>query len=301
MLLIIDIMKSGIIAVIGRPNVGKSTLLNRLIGEKLTIVSPRPQTTWQRLHGILTTEDAQFVFIDTPGLETDKNSQFISALKKTTLSAVNDADIILHIVEPFIADKEKYIIDELKKLKDKPKMLLINKIDLKKDKQILLPVTDWYADLAMYSDIIPISAITGDGIDILLHELKKYLPTEGMLYSEDTITDKYEKELAAEIIREKMFYSTRDEVPYSAVCVVDRFDESQRDRIIRIYATIYVEKASQRGIVIGSHGSMIKKIGTSARIDMEKLLGTKVYLELYVKVRKNWKKDKTFLKEIGLK
>lgn len=294
-------MKSGIIAVIGRPNVGKSTLLNRLIGEKLSIVSPRPQTTWHRLHGILTTGDAQFVFIDTPGLETEKNSSFLSALKKTALSAMNDADIILHIVEPEVTEKEGPLLRELRKLPDKPRLLLINKIDMKKNKQILLPVTEWYANQSLYAGIVPASARTGDGIDLLLGELKRYLPTEGMLYSEDTITDKYERELAAEIIREKMFYATREEIPYAAVCVVDRFDESQRDSIIRIYATIYVEKASQKGIVIGNQGTMIKKIGTSARMDLEKLLGTRVYLELYVKVRKNWKKDKVFLKEIGLK
>jgi GTP-binding protein Era len=293
-------MKSGVIAVIGRPNVGKSTLLNKLIGEKLTIVSPKPQTTWQRLHGILTTEDAQFVFIDTPGLETGRSSQFISVLKRITLSAMNDADVILHIVEPFITDKEHSIVEELKKINEKPKIVLINKIDLKKDKNPLLPVIERYADIALYNDIIPASAITGEGIDVLLRELKKYLPNDGMLYSEDTITDKYEKELVAEIVREKLFLFTRDEIPYSVACVVDKFDETQREKIIRIYVTIYVEKSSQKGILIGSGGSMLKRIGTSARIDMEKLLGTKVYLELYVKVKENWKKDRHFLREIGM-
>lgn len=293
-------MKSGVIAVIGRPNVGKSTLLNKLIGEKLTIVSPKPQTTWQRLHGILTTEDAQFVFIDTPGLETERSSRFISVLKKITLSAMNDADVILHIVEPFITGKEHSIVEELKKIRNKPKIVLINKIDLKKDKNPLLPVIARYADAALYNDIIPASAITGEGIDVLLRELKKYLPNDGMLYSEDTITDKYERELVAEIVREKLFLFTREEIPYSVACVVDKFDETQREKIIRIYATIYVEKSSQKGILIGSGGSMLKKIGTSARMDMEKLLGTKVYLELYVKVKENWKKDKHFLAEIGM-
>ncbi len=293
-------MKSGVIAVIGRPNVGKSTLLNKLIGEKLTIVSPKPQTTWQRLHGILTTEDAQFVFIDTPGLETERSSPFISVLKKITLSAMNDADVILHIVEPFITDKEHTIEEELKKIREKPKIVLINKIDLKKDKNPILPVIERYANTALYNDIIPASAITGEGIDVLLRELKKYLPNEGMLYSEDTITDKYERELVAEIVREKLFLFTREEIPYSVACVVDKFDETQREKIIRIYVTIYVEKSSQKGILIGSGGSMLKKIGTSARLDMEKLLDTKVYLELYVKVKENWKKDKHFLKEIGM-
>ncbi len=293
-------MKSGIIAVIGRPNVGKSTLLNKLLKEKLAIVSPKPQTTWQRLHGILTTKDAQIVFIDTPGMETERTSPFISSLKRTTLSAINDADAILHIVEPEITQKETAIIKEIEKVKDKPKVLLINKIDIKKDKRLLLPVVNWYAGMAVYSAIIPASAKNGDGLDILLEELKKHLTTEGMLYSEDMITDKYEKELVAELIREKLFYFTKDEVPYSSACMVDKFDESERDRIIRIYATIFVEKPSQKGILIGSHGSMMKKIGTSARIDIERLLGTKVYLELYVKVKEGWKKDKNFLNEIGL-
>ncbi|MGB9735836.1 MAG: GTPase Era [bacterium] len=293
-------MKSGLIAVIGRPNVGKSTLLNRLVGEKLSIISPKPQTTWQRLHGILTTEDAQFVFIDTPGLETDKNSNFISILKKISITAMNDADVIAHIVEPIITDREEAIQKELKKILQKPKVLIINKIDLKKDKRLLLPVIEHYAKTGLYNDIIPLSAITGDGVDTLLKELKKYLPNDGMLYSNDTITDKYEKELVAEIIREKLFYFTREEIPYSSACVVDRFDETQRDRIVKIYATIYVEKMSQKGILIGANGSMLKRIGTSARKDIERLLGTKVYLSLYVKVMKNWKKDKQFLKEIGL-
>ncbi len=293
-------MKSGVIAVIGRPNVGKSTLLNKLIGEKLTIVSPKPQTTWQRLHGVLTTQDAQFVFIDTPGLETERSSPFISVLKKITLSAMNDADVIVHIVEPFITDREQSIEEELGKIHDKPKMVLINKIDLKKDKNLLLPVIGSYADKTVYGAIIPVSAITGEGVDVFLKELKQYLPNDGMLYNEDTITDKYEKELVAEIVREKLFNFTREEIPYSVACVVDKFDETQRERIIRIYVTIYVEKTSQKGILIGAGGSMLKKIGTSARMDMEKLLGTKVYLELYVKVKEDWKKDKRFLREIGL-
>ena len=293
-------MKSGVIAVIGRPNVGKSTLLNKLIGEKLTIVSPKPQTTWQRLHGVLTTQDAQFVFIDTPGLETERSSPFISVLKKITLSAMNDADVIVHIVEPFITDRERSIEEELGKIHDKPKMVLINKIDLKKDKNLLLPVIGSYADKTVYGAIIPVSAITGEGVDVFLKELKQYLPNDGMLYNEDTITDKYEKELVAEIVREKLFNFTREEIPYSVACVVDKFDETQRERIIRIYVTIYVEKTSQKGILIGAGGSMLKKIGTSARMDMEKLLGTKVYLELYVKVKEDWKKDKRFLREIGL-
>ncbi len=293
-------MKSGVIAVIGRPNVGKSTLLNKLIGEKLTIVSPKPQTTWQRLHGVLTTQDAQFVFIDTPGLETERSSPFISVLKKITLSAMNDADVIVHIVEPFITDRERSIEEELGKIHDKPKMVLINKIDLKKDKNLLLPVIGSYADKTVYGAIIPVSAVTGEGVDVFLKELKQYLPNDGMLYNEDTITDKYEKELVAEIVREKLFNFTREEIPYSVACVVDKFDETQRERIIRIYVTIYVEKTSQKGILIGAGGSMLKKIGTSARMDMEKLLGTKVYLELYVKVKEDWKKDKRFLREIGL-
>jgi GTP-binding protein Era len=293
-------MKSGIIAVIGRPNVGKSTLLNRLVGEKLTIVSPKPQTTWQRLHGILTTDDAQFVFIDTPGLETEKKSSFISILKKITVSAMNDADIILHLVEPFLTDKEQPVIKELEALKQKPKLLFINKIDLKKDKRLILPVIEYYAKTGIYNEIIPASALSGEGVDILLKQLERYLPNEGMLYSDDIITDKYEKELVSEIVREKVFYYTRDEIPYAVACVVDKFDETQRDKIIRIYITIYVEKYSQKGILIGSKGSMLKKIGTAARKDMEDLLGTKVYLELHVKVKEDWKKDKRFLKEIGL-
>ena len=233
-------------------------------------------------------------------METERSSPFISVLKKITLSAMNDADVIVHIVEPFITDREQSIEEELGKIQDKPKMVLINKIDLKKDKNILLPVIGSYADKAVYSAIIPVSAVTGEGVDVFLKELKQYLPNDGMLYNEDTITDKYEKELVAEIVREKLFYFTREEIPYSVACVVDKFDETQRERIIRIYVTIYVEKTSQKGILIGAGGSMLKKIGTSARMDMEKLLGTKVYLELYVKVKEDWKKDKRFLREIGL-
>ncbi|MCL4558276.1 MAG: GTPase Era [Deltaproteobacteria bacterium] len=293
-------MKSGLIAVIGRPNVGKSTLLNRLINEKLAIVSPKPQTTWQRLHGILTTGDTQFVFIDTPGIETERTSGFIASLKKIAVSAMDDADVAYTTLFRSITQKELALVRELKRFGDKPRVLLVNKTDTKKDKRLLLPVVKWYADLAVYSAILPASARTGDGIDALLAELKKHMPTDGMLYGKDMITDRYERELAAELIREKLFHFTKEEVPYSSVCTIDRFDESERDRIIRIYATVFVEKPSQKGIVIGASGSMIKKIGTSARLDIERLLGTKVYLELHVKVKEGWKKDRGFLREMGL-
>ncbi len=294
-------MRSVIIAVIGRPNVGKSTLLNRLIGEKLSIVSRRPQTTWQRLNVIVTTEDAQFVFIDTPGLDHSRTSDFISLLSRLSISAMGDAHVLMHIVEPRVDERETSMIKEIGKFKNKTKLLLINKIDLLKNKQLLLPVINRYAGMKIYNDILPVSAKIGDGMDELLSVLKKYTTVDGLLYTEDTITDKYEKELVAEIVREKLFLLTGEEIPYASACTVEKFDESERDKIIRIHAMIYVEKNSQKGIVIGNKGSMIKRIGTAARLDLEQLLGTKVYLELYVKVKPGWKKDQLFLEEIGLK
>ncbi|MEO0145562.1 MAG: GTPase Era [candidate division WOR-3 bacterium] len=290
-------MKVGFVAVIGKPNVGKTTLINRLVGTKLGAVSPKPQTTRQRILGVLTTREFQIGFLDTPGVLERKINLLHVAMDKESWSTVDQADLVLMITEPGRPDnRDLLIIDRLRGLK-KPVLLAINKID-RVPKDSLLPLIDEYSKLMEFMEIIPISAERGDGLDVLLKELLEYLPEGEPLYPEDELSDRDLRFFAGEIIREKIFLRLREELPYSSAVEIEDFKEEEG--IARILAIIYVERESQKPIVLGKGGRTIKEIGTLAREELEYLLGKRVYLELRVKVRPGWRKDKDFLKGLGL-
>jgi GTP-binding protein Era len=294
--------KSGFVAIIGRPNVGKSTLLNAILGEKIAIVSKKPQTTRNKIRGIKNMENAQIIFLDTPGIHTAKG-YLNKFMVKEALSALEDVDCIIYMVEATreVIEEELFIIENFKKVApdgQPPIILGINKTDMA-EKNKLLPLIDQYSRLYAFKEVIPLSAAKGEGVDELLKLIIQLLPEGPKYFPEDILTDLPERFVAAEIVREKVFEFTKQEIPYSTAVVVERFKENPQKKLISISATINVERDSQKGIIIGKKGSMLKQIGTSARIDIEKLLGTKVYLELFVKVQKDWTKDKRMLKEFG--
>ena len=294
--------KSGFVAIIGRPNVGKSTLLNAILGEKIAIVSKKPQTTRNKIRGIKNIENAQIIFLDTPGIHTAKG-YLNKFMVKEALSALEDVDCIIYMVEAAreVIEEELFIIENLKKVApdgQPPIILCINKTDMA-EKNKLLPLIDQYSRLYAFKEIIPLSAAKGEGVDELLKLIIQLLPEGPKYFPEDILTDLPERFVAAEIVREKVFEFTKQEIPYSTAVVVDRFKENPQKKLVSISATINVERDSQKGIIIGKKGSMLKQIGTRARIDIERLLGTKVFLELFVKVQKDWTKDKKMLKEFG--
>jgi len=298
--------KSGFVAIIGRPNVGKSTLLNAILGEKIAIVSEKPQTTRNRIRGIKNTKNCQIIFLDTPGIHEAKGylNEF---MVKEALSALEDVDVIIYLVEAIKKIKdEEFIIQNLKKVKC-PVILGINKVDIVR-KDNILPLIDEYSKAFPFKEIIPLSAMKGVGIDELLKIVIELLPEGPKYFPEDILTDQAERFIVAEIIREKVFELTRQEIPYSTAVVVEKFKENPKKKpvpagikqgIVSISATINVERDSQKGIIIGKGGTMLKEIGTRARMDIERLLGTKVFLELFVRVQKDWTKDKRALKEFG--
>jgi len=294
--------QSGFVAIIGRPNVGKSTLLNAILGEKIAIVSKKPQTTRNKIRGIKNMENAQIIFLDTPGIHTAKG-YLNKFMVKEALSALEDVDCIIYMVEAAreVIEEELFIIENFKKVApdgQPPVILCINKTDMA-EKNKLLPLIDQYSRLYAFKEIIPLSAAKGEGVDELLKLIIQLLPEGPKYFPEDILTDLPERFVAAEIVREKVFEFTKQEIPYSTAVVVDRFKENPQKKLVSISATINVERDSQKGIIIGKKGSMLKQIGTSARIDIERLLGTKVFLELFVKVQKDWTKDKKMLKEFG--
>ncbi len=289
--------KSGFVAIIGRPNAGKSTLLNAILGEKIAIVSQKPQTTRNRIRGIKNSENAQIIFLDTPGIH-DAKGYLNEFMVREALSALEDVDIVVYLVEAGKkTEEEHFIIENLKNIKC-PVILGINKVDTVQ-KDILLPLIDEYSRLYRFKEIIPLCAVKGEGTGELVRLIIELLPEGPKYFSEDILTDQPERFIAAEIIREKVFLLTKQEIPYSTAVVVERFKENPKKKIISISATINVERDSQKGIIIGKGGNMLKQIGTRARIDIERLLGTKVFLELFVKVVKDWTKDKRLLKEFG--
>ncbi|BCB96715.1 GTPase Era [Dissulfurispira thermophila] len=288
--------KSGYVSLTGRPNVGKSTLLNNILGEKVAIVSPKPQTTRNRIVGVKTLPDAQIVFIDTPGIHKPKH-KLGEIMVKEARGSVSEVDIILFMVEPEEPGRgDKFIIDILKDIK-KPVFLLINKIDTV-SKPHVLPIIDAYSRLYPFKEIIPVSALTGDGIDILIKNIINYLPEGPKYYPDDILTDQLENFMVSEIIREKIISETEDEIPYSVAVDITQWDE-RVDGTIYIHANIYVEREGQKGIIIGKGGARLKTIGMNARMEIEKLLGTKVFLELWVKIKKDWRYSDRILKEMG--
>lgn len=294
------IFKSGYVAVVGRPNVGKSTLLNRIIGEKLSAISDKPQTTRNKIQMIYTDEKMQVIFLDTPGIQTPKN-KLGNYMLNVSESSLKESDLITYIVDTSeeIGRLDTYIIETLKKLNDEvPLILLINKID-ELEKEKLLPLISMYSELNLFKEIIPISALKGDGINIYMDEVYELLEEGPMYFPDDMITDMPEKFIVSEIIREKALLNLEEEVPHGVAVSIDTFKE--KDKLIEIDATIYVERDSHKGIIIGRNGLMLKKIGTSARLELEKFLGKRVVLNLWVKVEKNWREKDAKVKYFGYK
>ncbi|MEZ7910649.1 MAG: GTPase Era [Propionivibrio sp.] len=289
-------LKSGYIAIVGRPNVGKSTLINRIIGEKISIVSRKAQTTRHRIMGILTRPDAQFVFVDTPGFQTQHANALNRAMNRGVTQALADVDVAILVVDAGRFDARDRAVLKLLPA-DRPVVLAVNKCDQLKDKGALLPLL---ADLAKEHDfaaIVPISAARGNQVDDLLAETRKHLPHEELLFGEDEITDRSERFLAAEYIREKLFRLVGDELPYAATVEVEKFELDGALR--RISAAIVVDRAGHKGIVIGKGGLTLKRIASEARQDMERLFDGKVFLEVFVKVKSGWTDDERLLKSLG--
>ncbi|MGH7908518.1 MAG: GTPase Era [Thermodesulfobacteriota bacterium] len=288
--------RSGFITIIGRPNVGKSTLLNVIVGEKIAAVSEKPSTTRNRILGIKNLPGAQLIFLDTPGMHKAKD-ELGKVMVRTAISAIGEADIILMMIEvdePF-GKGDCFIIDSL----PKPAILVINKIDSVKKSEILDIIAESQKFEGKFLEVIPISALKSDGIDELINTIIKYLPVGPKYFPDDMITDQPERFLAGELIREKIFNLTRDEIPYKTAVVVEEFHEVPEKDLVRISAVIYVERDTHKGIVIGEKGKMLKQVGSLARVEMERILGTKVYLELWVKVKKGWTERTSLIREFG--
>ena len=290
--------RSGFVALIGAPNVGKSTLLNRMLGEKISITSKKPQTTRNRILGILHRPEAQVVFIDTPGVH-QASGPLNVRIVDTALSSLADTDLILMIVDASRADprSEQILINNLAKLK-KPTLLALNKID-RVEKQALLGMIDTWSKRHPFEKIVPISAKQGLQLEALIAAMVASLPFGPPLFPEDSLTDLPERFIAAELIREKVFRLTGQEIPYSTAVTVESFSESEQHDLIKIQAVIHVERESQKGMVIGKRGSKLKKIGEEARKEIERMVGSKVFLKLFVRVQKNWSKDTRALRRFG--
>lgn len=290
--------KSGFVTIIGRPNVGKSTLMNRLIGQKIAITSNKPQTTRNRIQTVYTDmEKGQIIFLDTPGIHKAKNKlgeYMVNVAEKT----LNEVDVVLWLVEPtnYIGAGEQHIIEQLKKVKT-PVILVINKIDMC-DKEKLIEYIDTYRKVYDFAEIIPTSAIRGQNTDDIIDSIFKYLSYGPMFYDEDTITDQPERAICAEIIREKALHALNDEIPHGIAVGIDQMKD-RKNGIVDIDATIVCERDSHKGIIIGKQGAMLKKIGTNARYEMERLLDAKVNLKLWVKVKKDWRDSDFLIKNFG--
>jgi len=290
--------RSGFVSIIGRPNVGKSTLLNRILGEKIVITSDKPQTTRNRIQGIHNVPGAQIVFIDTPGIH-QARSRLNKYMVDVALSSIREVDLVLFLVEANQkpGEQEQEIIDVLAGT-TAPVFLVINKVDMTEKGAVLERIAA-YKDRYPFREIVPVSAQTGDGVDRLVALVRDVLPEGPVYFPDDILTDVPERFIAAEIIREKVFRLTRDEIPYATAVEVDSFKEREDGGLVSIAATITVERDSQKGIIIGKKGAMLKKIGSAARVEIEHLLNTKVFLELFVRVRKDWSEDARMLKELG--
>lgn len=290
--------KSGFVSVIGRSNVGKSTLLNRILGEKLTIISDKPQTTRNKIQLIYTDENMQAIFLDTPGIQTPKN-KLGDYMLKVSMSTLNEVDVITYIVDTTeeIGKLDSEIIEKLKLVNTKI-ILLINKIDkISSDK--VNELVEMYSKVGIFEEIIPISALTGDNLEGYLTSLKNNLPEGPMYYDKDSVTDQPIRQIVQELIREKALINLSDELPHGIAITIEKFKERQDKNLIDIHATIIVEKKSHKGMVIGKKGSMIKKIGTDARIDIEQLLDAKVNLKLWVKIDEEWRNKDSRLRYLG--
>ncbi|MCI8805722.1 MAG: GTPase Era [Clostridiales bacterium] len=290
--------RSGFVSLIGRPNVGKSTLMNCLIGEKIAITSNKPQTTRNKIRSILTTDNFQVIFIDTPGIHTPK-SKLGSFMVKSAETSLNEIDIILYLIEPFekIKDSDLKIIEKLQKVKSNI-FLIINKIDTV-PKEDILKVIDSYRSKYNFNEIIPISAIKNINMEELLKNIEKYLPEGPRYFPKDMITDQPERQIVSEIIREKALFLLQEEIPHGIAVEITGMKNRKDKEIVDVDATIYCERDSHKGIIIGKQGSMLKRIGSKARYDIERLLGSPINLQIWVKVKKDWRDSDFLLKNFG--
>lgn len=289
--------KSGFVAIVGRPNVGKSTLLNRVIGQKVAIMSDKPQTTRNKIQAVYTSDEEQIVFIDTPGIHKPKN-KLDDFMDKHAYSALEDVDAILMLVSAVqpIGPGDRFIMEKIQMSKA-PKFLIVNKID-STTKEALQTYLSSIPNIELFDEIFPISALEGTGVNTLMQQLIRLLPEGPQYYPSDQITDHPEYFVVSEMIREQILQRTREEIPHSVAVTVDKMQKNENDKV-HIYANIIVERKSQKGIIIGKGGDMLRQIGTSARREIEHLLGSKVYLELFVKVEKNWRDNQNLLREYG--
>ena len=291
--------RSGYVALIGRPNAGKSTLLNYLVGEKIAAVSNKPQTTRHKIQGIVTSDVGQIVFVDTPGVHKPGyllNRRMMAAVHDAILSV--DVVVLLRDASVSTGNGDKFVL-ELIKQSEKPAVLVLNKIDKIKDKKELLPLIEFYSKEYDFAEIVPISALKGEAIDNLLNQIAKHLPVGEAIFGADEMTDQSMRTLVSEMIREKILQTTGDEIPYVTAVVTETYDETD-ETVTRIQCAIFVERSSQKGIIIGKGGIKLKKIGTEARVDIEHLLGKKVFLQLFVKVVEDWRNRPQDLDEIGV-
>jgi GTP-binding protein Era len=289
-------MRTGFICILGRPNVGKSTLMNTILGEKVAIVSKKPQTTRNKITGVYTKGCDQYVFIDTPGIHKPKNKlgEYMVNVAERTL---NEVDVVLWLVEPttYVGAGEQHIISQLKRV-NTPVVLVINKVDMVKKEEVL-PTIMAYKDLYDFAEIVPVSARSGQNTDELVKVILKYLPYGPQFYDEDTITDQPERQIVAELIREKALHSLNEEIPHGIAVAIDRM--KMNNRVMHIDATIICERDSHKGIIIGKQGAMLKKIGSTARFEIERMLDCKVNLKLWVKVKKDWRDSEFLMKNFG--
>jgi GTP-binding protein Era len=292
-------MKSGFVSFLGRPNAGKSTLLNRIVGQKVAIVSDKPQTTRTRIVGVKTYDEGQVVFVDTPGVHKPRHRMNVRMVD-VALDAMREVDLVALVVDVSVkpGPGDRYMLTVLKNVKT-PAILVLNKVDLIA-KNRLLPIIDHYRQEHPFVEIVPISAVDGTNVDVLEKLFLQYLPEGEPLYPSDYLTDQPERFFASEIVREQVLQLTHDELPHSTAVVVDRFEEPGEDNVLKIYCTILVERESQKPIVVGKSGTMIKKIGTAARHEIETFFGTRVFLDLHVKVKSEWRDDDRLLDEIGI-
>lgn len=291
--------RSGFAAIIGRPNVGKSTMMNTMLGQKIAIMSDKPQTTRNKIHGVYTTDDVQIVFLDTPGIHKPK-SRLGHFMNEQASSALSEVDVVL-----FLADAQdmpgagdRFIISQFQSIQT-PVILVLNKID-KVHPHALLPLIDAYRGLFEFAEIVPISALYGNNVGTLLETITKYLPEGPQYYPADQVTDHPEQFICAELIREKILQLTREEVPHSIAVIIEDM-RAEENGVVRISAAIYVERDSQKGIIIGKKGDMLKRVGQMARQDIEGLLGSKIFLELWVKVKKDWRNREHILRDLGFR
>ncbi|MBN6186168.1 GTPase Era [Aneurinibacillus sp. BA2021] len=291
--------KSGFVAIVGRPNVGKSTLMNHIVGQKVAIMSDKPQTTRNKIRAVYTSEEGQIIFLDTPGVHKPK-SKLGNYMNRTVENALREVDVILFLVDASekLGPGDEYIIEKLKEVRT-PVYLVINKID-KVHPDELLPFIDQYKELYPFEEIIPVSALQGNNVQRLMDQLLSRLPEGPQYYPADQITDHPERFVVSELIREKILHLTREEVPHSIAVVIEQMKpREENEHLIDIYATIYTERPTQKGILVGKQGSMMKEIGMRAREDIERLLGTKVYLNLWIKVKKDWRNQENLFKNLG--